>query len=77
MAREATRISLNQILESLAPKQIDGIPINWSLDFTSQEIAVVLTYNGSKHIALRTRNKSPEDAIKAAVDECVKWARKA
>jgi hypothetical protein len=72
MGRESTRISLNQILDNLAPKKIDGNSLHWTIDFTSKEIAVCLTYKNQKHFTIKSRNNPADQAIKACVDECLK-----
>jgi hypothetical protein len=75
MGRESTRISFNSILDQAAPKEIDGIPTEWILDFTSKEIAVVLHYKGMRIPILRSRNNPIDQVVKACVEECVRKAR--
>jgi hypothetical protein len=74
MGRESTRIALNEILDRTAPKEIDGKPLDWSIDFTSQEVAVTLSLDGKKHYVPRIRDRADE-AIKACVSECLEWAK--
>jgi hypothetical protein len=75
MGREATRISLNEILKHTAPDKLDGESLRWTLDFTSKEIAVCLTHKNQKHFVIRSRHNPADQVVKACVDECLRRAR--